>query len=72
MKRSGIPVECAALSGSVLMLHSYYYFSLSVSFFKITDIFSNLTQWLLSIDDRFYFALVVSSICWLRQRLQIN
>jgi hypothetical protein len=72
MKRREIPVECTALSGSAIMLRSYYYFSLSVSFFKIPDSFSNRAQLVLSIDDRFYFALVVSSICWLRKRSQIN
>ncbi len=43
MRRSGIAVGCSALSGFVVMFHSYDYFSSGVSFFKIPDSISNLT-----------------------------
>ena len=36
-------VNCNALSGFVIMIQSYYYFPLGVSFFKIPESFGNLT-----------------------------
>jgi len=33
---------CGALLGFVVVFHSYYYFSLSVSFFQITESFSHV------------------------------
>jgi len=54
MKRSGIAVNCSALSGFVIMFHSYDYIPLFVPFFDISVSLDNLFQRIASIYDRFY------------------
>ena len=48
----------SALSGFVIMLHSYDYMSLFVSFFNIPVSLDNLFQWIGSIYDRFQLAIL--------------
>ena len=54
MKRSGIPVGYSALSGFVVMFHSYDYIALFMPFIDILVSLDNLFQRIASVNDRFY------------------
>jgi hypothetical protein len=56
MKRSGMAVGCSALSGFVIMFHSYDYISLFVPFVNISMSLGSLFQRIASIFDRFYLS----------------